>query len=620
MKKPELLVIGIDGAMPQYVKNAIAEGKLPNFKKLMRKGVFFNDCMTAFPSISPTCWTAIHTGAPPMVSGAYCQSVHVPGTHPTEFITPYSSENIHAERFWEAAARIGKRTLIIDALSSGPAKSDLVMQVMGGTSISPDRDPADTVCTGVPSQTFRINFNDERFNDGIKTQGGTWEKFKNGDTIYEKTGNNVYVFKAEFPKNRYVSGAVEDHSWTIVIEEDGIRLGEDENTARKSKVIKPNSWSELIVRKLKTDDQTAETKFIFRGRVELFDPENHTYVLSVTACRDYKKEVSPLYLAKELEDIEQINTNIAASLWNTPCKLDPFFEVEAWTLDWHRRAIDHCLGKYGADIVFDYVEFVDTVNHRFASAYQKVADNWEDEWDIAAEAYERTYKITDEHIGWLLENAADENTTVMIVSDHGAVGCGEKRKIYAALEDAGLITYIDPNGDKSWRNINVDWSKTKAYPVGCCHINVNLKGRDPTGIVEPEDYDKTVNEIISAVHNNIATSDGMRATAFCVEKSQAGFVGHGGEYCGDVVYGIIGSRLAGSFGSVHSVQIPSARSKEGDIRCLCMMSGPAFKEGAELYRPIDLYDFAPTLCYAMGYPQPADACGGVIFQALKESK
>ena len=43
MKKPELLVIGIDGAMPQYVKNAIAEGKLPNFKKLMRKGGFFNE-------------------------------------------------------------------------------------------------------------------------------------------------------------------------------------------------------------------------------------------------------------------------------------------------------------------------------------------------------------------------------------------------------------------------------------------------------------------------------------------------------------------------------------------------------------------------------------------------
>ena len=620
MKKPELLVIGIDGGLPQYVKDAVSEGKLPSFAKLMKRGVFFNDCMTAFPSISPTCWTAIHTGAPPMASGAYCQSVHVPGTHPSEFITSYSSVNVHAERFWEAAARIGKRSLMVDALSSGPAKSDLVMQVMGGVSISPDRDPADTVRTGVPMQTFRINFNDERFNDGVKTRAGIWERFKNGDTVYKKRGDNVYVFDAEFRENIYIPGAVEPHSWTLIIEDEGIRLGEDEKTARASSVIKPGSWSDIIVRHLKTDNNTTETKFVFRAKVDLFDRENDSYVLSITGCVDYKKEVTPMSLAKEIEEIEQIHTNIAATLWHTPCKPSFYLDVEEWALDWHKRVIDHCLSKYGADIVFDYIGFVDSVNHRFASTLQKVKEGWENEYDLAAETYERTYKMVDEHIGWLLENAADENTTVMVISDHGAVGYSEKRNIYGALEDAGLITYIDPNGDKSWRNINVDWSKTKAYPVGCCHINVNLKGRDPTGIVEPEDYDKTVNEIISAVQNNIATADGMRATAFCVEKSQAGFIGHGGEYCGDVVYGVIGSRLAGSFGSIHSVQIPSARSSYGDIRSLCIMSGPAFKKNAEIDRPIDLYDFAPTLCYAMGYPQPKDSCGGVVFQAFNENK
>ena len=618
MKKPELLVIGIDGGLPQYVKNAVAEGKLPAFAKLMKKGVLFNDCMTAFPSITPTCWTAIETGAPPMVSGAYCQSIHVPGTHPSEFITSYNAVNIHAERFWEAAARIGKRSLMVDVPSSGPAKSNLVMQIMGGTSISPDRDPADTVRTGVPMQTFRINFNDEHFNDGVKTRAGVWERFKNGDTVYEKRGDNVYVFEAEFREGTYIPGAVEPHSWTLIVEDDGIRLGEDEKAARNSKIIKPNTWSDIIVRRLKTDNHTTETKFVFRAKVDLFDRENNSYVLSITACVDYKKEITPLYLAKEIEEIEQLYTDIAATLWHTPCKPSFYLDLEEWSLDWHKKVIEHCLGKYGADIVFDYIGFVDSVNHRFASTYQKVKEDWESEWDIAAATYERSYQLVDEHIAWLLENVTDESTTVMVISDHGAIGYSETKKIYHVLEDAGLITYIDPNGNKSWRNINIDWSKTRAYPVGSCHINVNLKGRDPTGIVDPKDYDQTVNEIIRAIQNNIETADGAtRATAFCVEKSQAGFIGHGGENCGDVVYGIIGSRLGGSFGGVHSVQIPSARSTEGDIRSLCMMCGPAFKENLQLDRPIDLYDFAPTLCYAMGYPQPRDSTGGVIFQALK---
>jgi predicted AlkP superfamily phosphohydrolase/phosphomutase len=208
----------------------------------------------------------------------------------------------------------------------------------------------------------------------------------------------------------------------------------------------------------------------------------------------------------------------------------------------------------------------------------------------------------------------------MVVSDHGAIGFNKVKKIYKVLEDAGLITYLNPESRKGHRNLDVDWSKTKAYSIGCCHVNVNLKGREPTGIVEPCDYDKTVDEIIRAIQNGMTTEDGKTATAFCVEKSQAGFVGHGGENCGDVVYGIIGSSLGGSFGEVHSVQIPSARTKSGDIRALCMMSGPAFLENVQIERPIDLYDFAPTLCYAMGYPQPKDATGGVIFQALKENK
>lgn len=219
-----------------------------------------------------------------------------------------------------------------------------------------------------------------------------------------------------------------------------------------------------------------------------------------------------------------------------------------------------------------------------------------------------------------MDNVADENTKIMIISDHGAVGSDRNRFNQCKyLEQAGLITYIDPDGDKSWRNQNVNWSKTKAYPVGCCHVNVNLKGREPTGIVEPEDYEKTVYEIIRALHKYAETDDGeINGLAFAVEKEQAGFIGHGGENCGDVVYGIIGSRMGGSYGRVHAHQIPSARSKTGDIRCLLMMSGKGFKKNTEISRPLDVTDFAPTLCYAMGYPQPKDATGGVVFQAFEE--
>ena len=41
MKKPKLLLLGVDGAMPSYIKAKIAEGKLPDYKRLMEKGYGF---------------------------------------------------------------------------------------------------------------------------------------------------------------------------------------------------------------------------------------------------------------------------------------------------------------------------------------------------------------------------------------------------------------------------------------------------------------------------------------------------------------------------------------------------------------------------------------------------
>jgi arylsulfatase A-like enzyme len=215
----------------------------------------------------------------------------------------------------------------------------------------------------------------------------------------------------------------------------------------------------------------------------------------------------------------------------------------------------------------------------------------------------------------------DENTTVALISDHGSVGHAEARVQWRLLENAGLMTYFPGDPGRTWRNKNVDWSRTKAYPWGSGFVNVNLKGREPTGIVEPEDYDKVVKEIIHALQMGMRSRDGeIIALGFAVEKNQAGFVGQGSEHCGDVVYGLVGSRVGGYYGGVHAQQLPSARSKTGDIRALCLLSGPAFREDVILSRPTDLTDFAPTLCYAMGYPQPAEATGGVVFQALRTKK
>ena len=287
-------------------------------------------------------------------------------------------------------------------------------------------------------------------------------------------------------------------------------------------------------------------------------------------------------------------------------------------VDWTKSVISHCTEKNEPDIVFAYFEIIDAINHCFRNAYEKVDILYDGEHEIAVDATEQVYRFADELLGYLMDNFVGENTTIAVVSDHGAVGMNEEFNVWEIMEKAGLM-HFDPNDQRRlWNNPYINWSKTKAYPAGPGYVNVNLKGREPCGIVEESDYDATVTEIIRALYTYGFSKDGkVPAVAFAVHKDQAGFIGHGGQDCPDVIFGLAGGRVGG-VSEIHEEQIPSARSKTGNIRALCIISGPEFKENAVLNRPADLTDLAPTLCYALNYPQPKDATGGVVFQAYKE--
>jgi arylsulfatase A-like enzyme len=228
--------------------------------------------------------------------------------------------------------------------------------------------------------------------------------------------------------------------------------------------------------------------------------------------------------------------------------------------------------------------------------------------------------MLDDFVGWLYENVIGEDTVFMIIGDHGAVGFNRTVLVHDYFEKEGFLKYLpEPDGKHVyWRDRRVDWKNTKAYPLGCGNIYVNLKGREPEGIVEPEDYDKTVNEIIGILHKYHWNEKNECYLAFAVEKKQAGFIGLGTERVGDVIYGLTGNTTGGYIGGVHACQIPSAKTATGDIRCLCVQSGKNVRKGQIVDRPANLEDVAPTLCYLLKYPQPAKATGGVLFHLFED--
>ena len=131
----------------------------------------------------------------------------------------------------------------------------------------------------------------------------------------------------------------------------------------------------------------------------------------------------------------------------------------------------------------------------------------------------RVYAEVDERIGRILKDVDLEETIVCLVSDHGFSAIEQNPYLKHHLAQAGLLSF---DLDLESRAMKIDWSRTKAFPLEPCHahIFINLKGRDPDGIVEPKDYAAVQEEIIDAL---LAMRDsGWKAGGGCGHSQTGG--------------------------------------------------------------------------------------------------
>ena len=156
-------------------------------------------------------------------------------------------------------------------------------------------------------------------------------------------------------------------------------------------------------------------------------------------------------------------------------------------------------------------------------------------------------------------------------------------------------------------------SKTKATVQGQCHIYVNLKGRDPQGIIEQEDYQKVQLQIIDAFYAWVDPRTNTRPVALALTKADARILGLYGDNCGDVVFAVYPW-----FSSQHGPILPTAEWGVGSLKSLCVFNGPGIKKGLRLERTMWLQDIVPTICYLSDLPMPENVDGAVVWQVLKD--
>ncbi len=123
------------------------------------------------------------------------------------------------------------------------------------------------------------------------------------------------------------------------------------------------------------------------------------------------------------------------------------------------------------------------------------------------------YRYLDTEIGKLLEKLESMrgDISVMVVSDHGAkLMTGGILVNEWLIENGYLVLKQYPDGPVRLTNDMIDWSRTTAWGSGGYYgrLFMNVKGREPLGIVPGEDYDKVRGEL-KAKLEAICDPDGM---------------------------------------------------------------------------------------------------------------
>ena len=89
--------------------------------------------------------------------------------------------------------------------------------------------------------------------------------------------------------------------------------------------------------------------------------------------------------------------------------------------------------------------------------------------------------------------AADDDTIVLVVSDHGAQRLDGGFCVNEWLIREGLLVLNEyPEKVTPFGKLDVNWEKTRVWSEGGYYARVffNVKGREPQGAIEPDDYER----------------------------------------------------------------------------------------------------------------------------------
>jgi len=615
----------MDGASMELVKHAVDSGNAPHIASLMRRGVW-RPMVGVFPTLTPPGWTALTTGSWPGTHQVMDFNIRALGGRLDETVWGIDTSLSRSEYIWNTMERVGKTPILVKWEMSWPPTVRRGVQVEGtGPGVSNHHQVAGYhLFVGGKWAPRRLAARrDPESVDPSALQSGrpfdpveivSAEGWRNLPASSRPAKEVVLTIRPlargrdtmlrgregtarEFYGLVYASGAGGYDRVRVCRGRDGQKAVAD---------LGVREWSDWWLDGFRIDGKNVEgyvrMKLVALSRsADMFE----LFVPQIWPRRGY---THPKAIAKEIDE------NVGNFLQNPARDAlgliddDTYFEM----LEFHHQRLaevaEYLTGSRPWDLLMVETHASDYTSHFFLGQAEGTSGATAAVRRRSREGVARTYASIDGLVG-RLARLADDDTIVVLASDHGGTSNQFPAvDISRVLEETGFLVYRGRG-----KNREIDWSRTRAADVGLVHIFINLKGREPGGIVPKRDYEKVQREVISALLEYRDTDTGRHPFALALPRSDAEMVNLWGDLVGDVVYA-----LRPEFDGAHGKQLPSTQFGVGAQHSTFVMAGAGVRAAGKLERQVRVIDVAPTICYLMGVPMPKQVEGGVIYEALRD--
>lgn len=272
---------------------------------------------------------------------------------------------------------------------------------------------------------------------------------------------------------------------------------------------------------------------------------------------------------------------------------------------------------------WDYFHFVDIGLDRMHHGFW----NYFDEKHVQFEpgnpyqnAIPEYYLWLDNQIGKAL-NVLDEDTVVLVVSDHGAQRLDGGIAVNEWLIGEGLLELNEyPKAIVPFEQLNVNWDKTRVWSEGGYYARVffNVKGREPNGVIPPGEYESFQDEM-KARFEKLTDDKGQPLNSLVFNPKE--IYKNVRNVAPDLIVHF-GGLLWRSIGSVGHGAIHVQENDTGPDSCnhaqygMFILKAPNCPVRGE-YKGARLLDIAPTLLDLAGYEIPETMQGRSLVGAMR---